>query len=75
MAEETTRIGIDDGCKGLETPDGRVFHARDNVVELPTRDAEGFLRSDAAQLHRHRRVGSGWTPTRERALARIFGKE
>jgi len=70
----TQLIGVDDGCKGLETPDGRVFPVNGNVAELPAGEARNFLDSGAPNLHRHRRVRHGWSPSIERGYEFAFGK-
>jgi hypothetical protein len=72
---DTTLIGVDDACAGLETPSGRVFPVRGNVVELPTGEAREFLDSGAPNLHRHRRVRHGWSPRTEQAWERVFGTD
>lgn len=76
LVAKTVKIGVDDACAGLETPDGRVFHVNDHVVEVPSDVAPNFLRGNRSDhLHRHRPVGTGWSRRRERALERAFGKE
>ena len=73
---DTVKIGVDDGCRGLETPDGRIFEFRDHVAEVPADHADRFLRSNGAgNLHRHTPVGLGWSRRSERTWERIFGKE
>lgn len=70
---DTTLVGVDDACAGLETPDGRVFHVRDHIAELPNDVAAKFFKAGRTDhLHRHRPVGIGWSRRREQALARIF---
>ena len=71
---DTTLIGVDDGCAGLETPGGRVFPVRGNTVELPAGEARNFLESGAPNLHRHRRVRLGWSPRLEDGWDRAFGR-
>lgn len=73
---ETVKIGVDDGCRGLEAPDGRIFPVRDNVAHVPNDQAERFLRSNGAEnLHRHRDVGIGWSRRSEQAWERVFGRK
>lgn len=73
---EKVKIGVDDGCLGLETPSGRMFPVRDHVAELPPDEARRFLSATSADhLHKHRPVAIGWSPNIERALERAFGKE
>jgi hypothetical protein len=70
----TQLIGVDDACRGLETPDGRVFPVNGNVAELPAAEAKNFLDSGAPNLHRHRRIRVGWSPRFERGYELAFGK-
>ena len=70
---DTTLIGVDDACQGLETPDGRVFPVHGNTVELPAGEARQFLDSGAPNLHRHRRVRHGWSRSGERGWELAFG--
>ena len=71
----TVQIGVDDGCRGLEAPDGRIFPVRDSVAEVPADQADRFLRVNGAEnLHRHRPVGVGWSRRSEEAWERVFGE-
>lgn len=69
---DTVQIGLDDGCAGLETGDGRLFHARDHTVELPASEARRFFGSGAPNLHVRHRIRRGWTPRSEGAWERAF---
>lgn len=72
---QTELIGVDDACRGLETPDGRVFPVVGKVAELPADEAKRFLASGAPNLSRHRRARVGWSPRVERGWDAAFNKE
>lgn len=73
---DTVKIGVDDGCLGLDSPSGRTYHFNDHVAEVPAAEARRFLgASGADHLHKHSKPIIGWSRRSERALERVFGKE
>lgn len=71
---DTVKIGVDDGCAGIDTPDGRTYRFKDHVADVPRDVAHGLLRNGRTDhVHVHKPVGSGWSRRRERTLERVFG--